>query len=102
GPDRMLYIDNSLVQQTEANTSSLQSLISPHIGPPSFGPPDVPLYLNIERSTYTDELELCFCGRISGTSIGTIGIKEVINTLVQSFGEEEQCRGHTSTISVVN
>lgn len=45
---------------------------------------------------------MCFCGRIGGTSVGTAGIKEVMNTLVQSFEEQEECPGHQDPISVVN
>jgi hypothetical protein len=102
GPNRMLYLDNSIVHRTEADTSSLQSLADPFISPPVRGPPDVPLYLNIERSTHADEPEMCFCGRIGGRSVGTVGIKEVMTTLVQSFEEQEECLGHQDHISVVN
>ena len=86
GPNRTLYLDNSVAHRDEADARSLQSLSGPYVGLPAKGPPDVPLYLNIERSTFTDEPELCFCGRISGQSVGSVGIREAITTLVQSCG----------------
>jgi hypothetical protein len=60
GPNRTLYLDNSIGHRTEADASSLQPLASPYISPPVNGPPDVPFYLNIEWSTYTTSLKCAF------------------------------------------
>ncbi len=102
GPDRTLYVDNAMRHGTEAPEHSLQSLAGPYIGSPSNGPPDIPLYLNIERSPNSEDLEMCFCGRIGGMSVGVVGIKEVMYTLALSLAERGECRGHPNPSAVVN
>ncbi|GAB7353413.1 hypothetical protein MBLNU459_g3885t1 [Dothideomycetes sp. NU459] len=104
GPDRTLYVNHKFAASTSqaVTAGSLQSFSGPYTGPPARGPPDVPLYLNIERSPSSEDPELCFCGRINGTSVGDIGVTEVITTLVASHEKQNICKGHAEPLVVVN
>lgn len=102
GPDRTLYICNTIAPRNETSENLLQSLVGPYIGSLAHGPPDTPLYLNIERSLNYDEPEMCFCDRIGGISIGTVGVKEVMQTLALSFEVLGECPGHQNPGAVVN
>lgn len=68
---------------------------------PQSAPPDVPLYINLERSPYeasSGEPDVSLCGRLDGESLGHVSIQDVLCTLALSCKDEKGyplplCRG---------
>ena len=89
--------------QTEINQQIFQALSQPHsdddgeaqlalqandnifLGPPALRPPDIPLYLNIERPIDYEEPLLGLCGRIKGEVVGNVGIPNILLNLFFSL-----------------
>lgn len=103
-PTSSLLQDLNLIEKIEngnGNASSLQSLSQPWIGHAQREPPDVPLYLTIERPLHYSQPDLCFVGRIDGSVIGSTGVLDVLRGLVRNLDEPSDCPGHTSPPSVI-
>lgn len=84
------------------NASSSSSLSRPWRGQAQRGPPDVPLYLTMERPLHYTVPDLSFVGRIGGTIIGATGVLDVLRGLVKNLDEQYECPGHTWTPEVFN
>ena len=84
------------------NASGVQSRSQPWIGQAARGPPDVPLYLTIERPPHYSQPNLCFVGRIKGSVVGSTGVRDVFRGLVRNLDEPSHRSGHTSAPSVIN
>lgn len=55
-------------------------------------PADYPLYLSVERPFHSDDIGLCFCGRVNGEAIGTVAIKDVLYTIANDLPRDEECK----------
>jgi hypothetical protein len=95
--------DTSILEEAEQIMSSdVQSLRGPHLGPPIPGPPDVPLYLTIERPLHYNSRDLSLRGRIAGNPVGTVGVIQILQVLLHSL-EQSPCTGrHLATNVVFN
>jgi len=98
--------DMDLMEEVVATTgpdrSTLDLVGRPWFGLPQFDTPDRPLYLSIERPLHYSDPDLCFVGRIDGSAVGSNSIEDTILSLVRSFSESVECRGHVSLTNVVN
>ncbi|KAH9220574.1 hypothetical protein DL95DRAFT_456327 [Leptodontidium sp. 2 PMI_412] len=68
-----------------------------HIGPANCGPPDVPLYLDIERPSQVEDLWLGLCGRVGRVSIGNFGVFDIFRGLIGSFDLKQVIQMRTSS-----
>lgn len=86
------------------NSTALQALDMPWVGPAALGGPDVPLYLSLERPLHYSDPDLCFVGRIGGLVVGAVGVFDVLYTLLRSLElhKPDNCPGHDTTCNVVN
>ena len=71
-------------------------------GLPRKAPPDVPLYLSIERRCNSADSSLCLCARIDGELVGTVSVLKVIKTIAQSLQTPPSCPSHTAPYQALN
>jgi hypothetical protein len=98
----LLQGDEGLDDIMTGDASSLQMLSRPWFGQPDRGPPDEPLYLSIERPMHYSSRDTAFVARLRGTVVGTVGINNVLRTLLYSLDEPFLCPGHSNPLKVVN
>ncbi|KAH7319323.1 hypothetical protein BKA65DRAFT_514315 [Rhexocercosporidium sp. MPI-PUGE-AT-0058] len=68
-----------------------------HIGVANCLPPDVPLYINIERPSHVEDPWLGLCGRVGGVSIGNFGVFDIFRGLIGSFDLKKVIKSRTSS-----
>lgn len=86
-------------QGVESQMSLVNTVGECHLGPAVTRPPDRQLYLSLEKPPRLPDHDICFCGRVNGDSVGMVSILSVIQTLIVSLDESEQCTGHAKTDS---
>ncbi|CAF9942734.1 hypothetical protein IMSHALPRED_004609 [Imshaugia aleurites] len=90
------------MESTDSNLSSLQRLDEPRVGDPECSAPDLPVYLSLSTPMDDGDPHLCFTAWLRGTIAGTVGILEVLKTLLASRVEPARCPGHDKAAQVVN
>ena len=90
------------MESTDTNLSSLQRLDKPRVGDPECSAPDLPVYLSLSTPLNDGDPHLCFTAWLRGSIAGTVGILEVLRTLLASRVEPDRCPGHDKAAQVVN
>lgn len=90
------------VESTDSNLSALQRLDMPRVGDPEHSAPDLPLYLSLGTPLHLGEPDICFTAWLHGSIAGSVGILDVLNALLKSRVEPNQCPGHDKVAQVVN
>jgi hypothetical protein len=75
----------------ENNPSSLANLREPWIAYPAHNPPDLPLYLNLERPPFSKTTTVALTARIDGSVIGRVSIQAVLWVLLRSSQAARSC-----------
>lgn len=92
--DQLLLRREAVLRVPRLDSSDPVELISgPTIANPSPAEPDIPLYLNIERSPSALEPEAMLCARVGGVAIGFFGIFDVLGTILRALNAVP-CPGH--------
>ena len=86
----------------EDSVSTVQAMTGPWKGKAHQAPPDVRLYLSIERPSHYNSPDLSLAGRVNGSLIGTTGIFGVFQGLLRSTDERQSCSGHEASRDVIN
>ena len=96
-------IARKLVDGASAGTAVALGQGEPYMAPMSYAPPDVPLYLSFERPLHYGAPALSLVGRVHGRPIGSVGIRDVLSTVLRSHERLVEARircGVSSTNSV--
>src|SRR5204863_9280235 len=100
-----------IVEAATVNTdsnSAVQHLDHPWLGPVVRAAPDLPLHLSIGTPQHFGGTDLCFTARIEGAVVGTVGVIDVLRTLLLSrpvgVSGQQQCHAHAapSALQVLN
>ena len=81
---------------------ALQKLNEPGLGQANLCSPDIPLHLSFGTPMIPREPELCIVGRIGGSIVGTVGIEDILESILRSNVEPKTCPGHTTRTEVWN
>jgi hypothetical protein len=83
------YIDSH--SERSDQLSMVEMIQSPWVGPARCGPPNQPLYLNIERPLHYSDPDVCFAGRVDGAVIGTVSVLDVLVAVSRSVAASSDC-----------
>lgn len=64
-------------------------------------PPDISLYVGIERAHHSNAPTSILCARLKGNVAGTISIRRVMWTIVKSLSASKRCNGHKTIQQVI-
>jgi hypothetical protein len=68
---------------------------TPYLGTPACGRPDVPLYIGIERPRHYASQHMLLTGRVAGSIVAQVSVRDVLRALVRSLVIAEiECPGH--------
>lgn len=91
--------DREITEELLRHTNSSRQVF---FGPPSEAPPDIPLYLSIERRCRSADSSVCLCARIDGEMVGVVSVSKILKTIAQSLQTPPTCPSHKAPYNFLN
>jgi hypothetical protein len=71
------------------------------LGSPVIAPPDIPLYISIERVQHYSRPDVMLAGRINGELVGTVSIEDTLWVVCRSLEAANDCTGNCTESTMV-